>query len=305
MFFTVLLLFLLLLLTLFSPTAGEGVRRGLKLAYTALLPALFPSMVLCSMIGDLADYFPLPPSITVWISSLLCGFPLGIRTLIQGYNRGLFTREETLRLSACCSNASPAFLITYIGEGVLGSRKIGLSLFLGQLMISLILGLLLGVFHCSKPSEPIEQPLLAVITKSIAAASAGSVQLTGYITLFAVVSALFKPLPIFSYFYPFLELCGGIGGVPANGRLVISAAAAGFSGVSVLLQNGSYLVEKDLSILPMLISKIAYALLLPLLIFMPSWIIATIIILLFTLLFPILYKSLTNRKKRVIMEKNI
>ena len=304
MFFTALLLLLLLCLTLFSAQAGEGVRQGLLLSYRALLPALFPSMVLCSMIGALADQIPLPPSITVWLASLLCGFPLGIRTLTQGYHRGLFTKEETLRLSVCCSNASPAFLITYIGEGILKSREAGLCLFLGQLLISLNCGLLLGVFHQNRPLVPKEQRLMLVITESIAAGAAGGVQLTGYVTIFAVVASLLNGFAFFDYFYPFLELCGGIMQLPAKGGILLAAAAAGFSGLSVLLQNGSYLAKEGLSILPMLWGKVAYGLLLPFLVTLPNAIKILPFLLLFTLFCAIFHKTLTNREKRGIIRKN-
>lgn len=303
--FTFFLLILLVLLTVFSNEAGEGVRHGLRLSFSSLLPALFPSMVLCSMIGALAEYIPLPPPITIWITSHLCGFPLGIRTLTQSYHRGLLTKEQTLRLSACCSNASPAFLITYIGKGVLGSTEAGIVLFLGQLTISFLLGLLLNVFHAPLPPKPQDRPLLGIITESIGSASAGGLQLTGYITLFAVVAQLLQKIPLFSYLYPFMEICGGIGALPHGNHSLLVAAAAGFSGLSVLLQNAFFLAEEELSTLPLFFSKCIYATLLPLFILWFSSPEKAIIPLILSLFFVILRKALTNGKKRGIIKKNL
>ncbi len=302
--FTLILLALLLLLTIFSDLAGVGVRKGMSLSFRTLLPALFPSMVLCSMIGSLAEYIPLPPPITIWITSHLCGFPLGIRTLTQSYQRGLLTKDQALRLSACCSNASPAFLITYIGKGILGSTQAGFILFLGQLTISFLLGLLLKVFHSPPPPEPQDRPLLAIITESISSASIGGLQLTGYITLFAVAAQLMKNVPFFCYLYPFLELCGGLGSLPPFGRLYWVAAAAGFSGLSVLLQNAFFLAEEELPTLPLFFAKIIYCGLLPLFPLFFSSPEKAALPLILSILFVILRKALTNSKKRGIILKN-
>ena len=301
--FATLLLLLMLILTGFSPLAAEGVRQGLNLSYRALLPALFPSMVICSMLGELSDQLPFPPSLTVWIASLLCGFPLGIRTLMQGYERGLFTKEEVLRLSCCCSNASPAFLITYIGEGILQNQRDGLRLFLGQLLISFFIGFFLDVFHRGSLPKNSEIKLIRLITESIAAGALGGLQLTGYVTLFATAAALLGALPFFGYLYPFLELCGGISALPQGGRLFWAAAAAGFSGISVFLQNCSYLSKENFSSLPMLFSKLIYAIFLPLLMLTCS--LPLLILLLFlAFFFTILHKALTKRKKEGIIRKN-
>lgn len=303
-FLTLLLIGALLILTLYSKTAGKGVKFGLQLSVTSLLPALFPSMVLCAMIGSLAEFIPLPPAITIWITSHLCGFPLGIRTVVQGYQRGLLGREQALRLTACCSNASPAFLITYIGEGVLKNKTVGLCLFLGQLLLSLFLSILLGVFEGKPPKEPQDKSLLFIITESISSAALGSLTLVGYITAFAVLAEFLKGLPIFSYLYPFLELCGGLGALPQGHRLFWAAAAAGFSGLSVMLQNASYLITARLSAIPMFLGKCFYGIVLPALILglcSPK----RLLILLFLLpFFTIFRKALTNHKKKGIIIKN-
>ena len=134
--FTLLPILGLIVLLIYRQQAGEGVRQGLTLSFRAVLPALFPAMVLSGMVGELAESLPFPPALTVWITSHLCGFPLGIRALTMSYRRGLLTQKQAVGLSACCANASPAFLIGFTGEIVLGSTQKGLLLFLGQVLIS-------------------------------------------------------------------------------------------------------------------------------------------------------------------------
>lgn len=257
--FTFLLLLLLPLLLLKGTAAGEGVRHGLNLAYRTILPSLFPVMVLSGIIGELSEYIPLPTPWTVWISSHLCGFPLGIRTLTRTYQRGLLTKEQTVRLSACTANASPAFLILYAGEKILGSFRNGLLLYFSQLLVSFLIGLLNGSFKVKPSSLPEEKTLIFAIVNGFSGAALGAVTLTGYITFFAMVAQLIKEFSFTPYLYGFLELTGGI-----RGGFYLAGAMVGFSGCAVLLQNAAYLNEAALPITPMLIGKCIYTIGIPL-----------------------------------------
>ncbi len=262
--FTIILLLLLPFLLWHSTVVGEGVRWGLTLSFRAVIPALFPAMVLCGMIGELAEAVPAPVPLTVWLTSHLCGFPLGERTLAKVYHRGLLSKKQAIRLSACCSNASPAFLIAYAGEMVLHSRKMGILLFISQLLVSLFLCMLLNAFQGSRRPDPEERPLLPVLTDSIAAAATGSLVLSGYITLFSVVGALFQQHSGYAYFYGFLELSGGLCVLPRGvWQLYFAAAMTAFSGWSVMLQNSAFLLAEQLPLWPMLLGKLFYLICLP------------------------------------------
>ena len=162
MFFAALLFMTMPVLLLHGGAAGAGVRSGLELAYRSVLPALFPAMVVCGMIGETAEYLPLPPALAIWINGHLCGFPLGIKTLARAYHRGLLTRRQTIRLSACCANASPAFLVLYAGQSVLGSRQEGILLLLGKVMISLGVAVCTGALEDTPTLPAEERPLLVV-----------------------------------------------------------------------------------------------------------------------------------------------
>ncbi len=264
-----LFLFLLILLLVFGRKAGDGVRQGLTLAYTAVLPALFPAMVVCGMMGELAESLPLPSALTLWITSHLCGFPLGIRTLARAANRGIISRKQAIGLIPACANASPAFLIGFAGEVILGSAAKGVVLFLGQFLLS---GLLLwagGALKEKRDPLPEEKPLLPLLTGSISAAAIGALTLTAYITLFSVLAALLGNLPHFAFYYGFLELSGGLAALPdTNLKFALAAAMTGFSGLSVFLQNAAYLAEERLPVLPLLWGKLFTGICLPPLVFL-------------------------------------
>ncbi len=262
--FTLLLLSALPLLLLYGARAGEGVRQGLQLAYRAVLPALFPAAVVCGILSEMMEYIPLPPTFTLWFTSHLCGFPLGIKTTVRAYQRGIISREQCIKLTVCCANASPSFLITYAGGAVFGNLRAGALLFAGQLFISFVLAIAGGALKGST-APPLPRPsLIKVLTEGISSAAIGCLGLTGYIALFGALAALCAPIPGFRLWYGFLEISGGLSVLePSIPHFFIGAAMVGFSGLSILLQNATYLIHADLPLLPMLAGKVLYAILLP------------------------------------------
>ena len=156
------------------------------------------------------------------------------------------------------------FLIGFTGETVLGSAKEGLILFLGQVLLSGVILLAGGTLKEKIERVPEEKPLLPVLTRSISAAAAGAVTLTAYITVFSVIAELLKGIPLFPYYYGFLELSGGLAALPDNElKFFFAAAIIGFSGVSVFLQNASYLIEERLPLMPLLAGKFFCGICLP------------------------------------------
>lgn len=259
-----LFLFLLILLLVFGKQASDGVRQGLTLAYQAVLPALFPAMILCGMMGEFAESLPFPSALTIWITSHLCGFPLGIRTLTQAAKRGIINRKQAIGLIPACANASPAFLIGFTGEVILGNAAQGVLLFLGQLLLSALLLWAGGSLNIKMERLPEEKPLLPLLTRSISTAAIGALTLTAYITLFSVIASLLKNVPHFAFYYGFLELSGGLAALPdTNVKFFLSAAMVGFSGLSVFLQNAAYLAEERLPVLPLLWGKLFTGICLP------------------------------------------
>lgn len=254
---------LLVFLLLHSRQAGEGVRRGLTLSFSAVLPALFPAMVLSGLVGELAECLPMPPAVTVWLTSHLCGFPLGIRTLTLAYERGLLTKHQATRLTFSCANASPAFLIAFAGEAVFESKRLGVLLFCGQLTVSFLLLIFSGALKKPLCCLPTERPLIPILTRSISAAANGSLQITAYITVFSVIAVLLEKFKVFQKVYGFLELTGGLAALPQD-AIFLGGAMVGFSGLSVFLQNTSYLTEVKISPFPMLLGKCIYGMWIPL-----------------------------------------
>lgn len=279
------------LLLVYGQAVGQGVKSGLILAYRAVLPSLFPAAVVCAIIGEMAEALPLPPTVTLWAQSQLCGFPLGIKTVGRAYRRGLLSREQAVALSRCCANASPAFLINYVGAGILGEAGYGLVLWGGQLAISLLIALREGIFKGARIPLADRRPIAGILAEGIASAAVGCLNLTAFIAFFSALAAL----PGVQRLHPLLEVTGGIGQIN-GGELATAGALIGFSGLSVLLQNAGYLAAEGLPVGPMAQSKILYALALPLIVC--GWVRLPLATAAIFALFTLLSISFDKRKKR-------
>ena len=60
------------------------------------------------------------------------GYPVGAKTAINLYERGMCTRTEAERLLAFCNNSGPAFILGVVGAGIFASSTVGVALYLAH-----------------------------------------------------------------------------------------------------------------------------------------------------------------------------
>ncbi len=239
----------------------------MQLAYRSVLPALFPAAVVCGILTELLEYLPLPVNHSLWITAQLCGFPLGIKSVCRAYQRALIDRKTAVALSFCSANASPAFLILYIGGKLFGNLKIGVYFFAAQCLISFLFAYLSGALTPCKGGGVSTESIFIILGNGISNAAIGCLGLTGYICLFSAIAAPLDGFDWFKYIHGFLEVTGGISKLSSD-QLLLCGAMIGFSGVSVFLQNASFLAQARLPILPTLYGKILCGTLMPILLFL-------------------------------------
>lgn len=293
--FTLSLLFSFPLLMIFGQQAGEGIRDGLQLAYRSVLPALFPAAVVCGILAELLEYLPIPPNHALWITAQLCGFPLGIKSVCRAYERGLIDRKRAVALSFCSANASPAFLILYVGGKLFGNLKIGVCFFAIQCLISFLLAYFGGAFSSCKGVSGSSESIFIILGNGISNAAIGCLGLTGYICLFSAIAAPLENFGWFKYIHGFLEITGGISKLSSH-HLFLCSAMIGFSGISVFLQNASVLAQAHLPITPPLYGKLLYGFLMPLLLFL--WIEKQFVVLIGTFCFLVFLICFDKYRKR-------
>ncbi|MGN1443987.1 MAG: hypothetical protein ACI4XE_09085, partial [Acutalibacteraceae bacterium] len=137
--------------------SAAGVRDGLALCFKTVIPALFPFMVISSflvqsnitakldrLLSRLTFFLFRQPSCTgsVIFLSLISGFPVGAELVRQLYENKKISKSQGQRLLLFCVNPGPAFVISCVGAGMLGSQMIGIIIFVSAALSSVILGFL-------------------------------------------------------------------------------------------------------------------------------------------------------------------
>lgn len=253
--------------------------QGLALCASAVIPALFPFLVICDLLislgfgqwlspylaGLMGPLFHLPGTASsALLLGLVGGYPIGARTAANLCRERLLTTEEAARLLAFCNNANPVFFITVLGAGVFGSTRVGVWLWLIHLLSALLTGLLLCRGAAPSRSRPPAGKPAAIPSFSMAFVdavrnSAGSMlTICGFVTLFYVLTRPMAALggvaaPLLTGIVELFSLTPLL--VPDRLGLVLAAAMSGFGGLSVLCQTAAVLEGSGLRLKSCFVGK--------------------------------------------------
>ncbi|MDD2362924.1 MAG: hypothetical protein PHH84_08240 [Oscillospiraceae bacterium] len=198
------------ILLIWPNAASSGISRGLAICSSIIIPSLFPFIVLagfivksglCASIGRRFErptrlIFGLPgccaPGILI---SLIGGYPAGGIAVGELVRQGLITREQGRRMLSFCVNGGPAFIVSAIGAGMLGSVKYGVMLYSAHIAASVLIGILLRIgtdTHGNKKPSKKPAPVSAshmtaasAFVESVGSACYSLLIMCGFIVLFA------------------------------------------------------------------------------------------------------------------------
>ena len=169
----------LILLILDSRTASAGIRDGIELCLEAVIPSIFPFLVICSLLTSLEFSFLsrfLQPirkvcgipvgAENIFILGFLSGYPTGAQIINQAWLSGRLEKKDANRMLGFCSNAGPSFIFG-ICSMYLPTSKIWL-LWLIHILSAIITAFLLPgkTNHLAKPQPPLNTSLPDAIKKS-------------------------------------------------------------------------------------------------------------------------------------------
>ncbi len=249
-----------------SDEAAEAARRGLILCGQTLIPALFPFLVLSNLLmrlgfplwlgarigGPIGKLFGIRPAcVAAVVVGLFSGFPAGAASAFQLREQGVCDDRDMARTVSLSSLASPGFLISGIGGGMLGSRRLGLHLCVIQWMAVLTTGALEAclfgrrsngeVFRSAGP----KRSLLTHLSGALREGADAMIGICGAVLFFSVLSGF---LSLFSFpnlirclLTCFLEITSGASLsaelLPPTIAFVVIAMATGWNGLSVHAQT--------------------------------------------------------------------
>lgn len=247
-----------LALVLRPQEAAAGARDGLVLFGETVLPALFPFLVLSSLVVELGYAERLGRRLSpvmgplfgvggagasALLLGLIGGYPLGVRTVAQLYKRGSLSRTEAERLLLFCNNSGPAFLLGVVGAGTLGSPKAGLLL-LGTHVIGALCCGLLAPFLCPGKMDK-KQPsardgalsappaFSTAFTEAMGGAIHSSLNVCACVVLFGVILRLLRLLGVLQA----TALLDRLGLPAACGEALLSGLVELTNGIAALPHN--------------------------------------------------------------------
>lgn len=294
------------MLLLFPDSVSKGATDGLMLWFSIVFPALLPFMILSGVIvrmnitatiGRLI--YPLFHRILGVSESgcypvvvgFLSGYPLGAKTLSDLYQSGKITGKEGQYLLSFCNNASPMFMLEYMGVYCIGLKKPWLVLLvvygsgiLNALFLKWMegfrdkirgksyqgLGNLEEAYCKGLYCERKKQSMISALDDSILDSFVTLAKVGGYIILFSIFAQLVEELLRLPALAKMLGL--GIIEITTGGeyiktmdislveKWIAGCLFCGFGGFSSIAQTASVLQGSGLSMKRYIAAKISHAL---------------------------------------------
>ena len=264
-----------------SQAIGQGIRDGLLVSGQVLIPSLFPFMVLSGFIaitdwGRVLSYplrpitqriYKLPQDLGVVMAiSLVGGYPIGAKTISTLLKEGRINKATAQRMLCFCVNAGPAFVVSAVGAGMFADRRIGIILFICQVISTLIVG---AVVSYSSNIPQVARPEFAnrknseAFVEAVSGASSSMIVMCAFAVLFSGIAAMLADLEGVSrvILSGFLEVAAGnIAAAQIGGEMAVVLASMfiSFSGLSVIFQVMFFFKGQEISFWPFFISRIAH-----------------------------------------------
>ncbi len=288
---SLLLFFSLALMLRRADVAANYMREGLTLCARAIVPSLFPFMVLSELLvtSGVGEWLSVPlerplgkllglprAGCCAAFLGLLCGFPIGARCAILAYEKGTLDREECERALACSSIPSSAFLISTVGTTLWENSKFGVFLYISAVFSALLSGILLYVLQ--KPEKRVKEKRAfsppakvhfeaGMFPTAIKNATLNTLLICAYVVFFCTLTGAVELVInrftaneiTHAILSALLELSGGVSAASnlADQRLavILTGVAVGWSGLSIHCQMLSLCDGHNLSTRPYLAAK--------------------------------------------------
>ena len=278
----------------FSDIAIEYMKKGLQLCAKTVIPSLFPFMVISELIVGSGVGIKLTRILakpmrrvfgvseagaSAFLLGAVCGFPLGAKTAVSMYDKGVISKQEMTRLLTFCNNPGSAFIISAVGVSLFDSQAVGILIYVCVILSALIIGAVGNLFFKKLPNVPqsrcevCNSVDIGTFTYAIQSSAASMLTVCAYVAFFssfvgcigAIFSRLGLPKYIIANVFGIFELSSGVGMAAESANrffaIILCSAFAGWSGISVHCQIMSICSGRGISFKPYFIAKAAQAVL--------------------------------------------
>jgi len=254
------------LLLVFPGEAAQGASRGMALCLNTLVPSLFPFMVLAVYVASSGvgeelgrplrrplQWLGLPAACApAVLPALLGGYPVGAAGISRLLHEKKLTPPQARRAMALCCLPGPAFLVSAVGNGLLGSAKAGAVLWACALLGAVLpLVFTKGGSPLPTPEPPAAPPPAGAFFAAVTGAARNLLSLCALVVVFCTLQELLCTVPLpgmltnapgailprgtaESVLPVLLEVTGGMAACREQGApLWLFAFAAGWGGLCV------------------------------------------------------------------------
>lgn len=280
--------FAMFLIVFFSKELGLGIKNGIAVSLNLIIPSLFIFMIFSNMIinSSLCKLISRPfrliathvfriteRQMSIVILSLIGGYPIGAKLIANEIKHDRMSPKRGTVMLSYCVNCGPAFLISGVGIGIFNNYKIGLIIFISQLVACLVVGFLASFLikdepnFNPKPTVKEKQSPSTLMVNSVNEAVKALCVISGFIVAF---SALMPVVAVYAetvseelsmLLQGFLEVttaCAALGNSTFSNTIVMAAAFTAFGGICVLLQVCGMLNGTGVKLKWLLISRVLY-----------------------------------------------
>lgn len=261
-------------------TAITGGVRGILLCGRVIIPSLFPFTMCVLFIikcGITTAVGPIDNIIlkifginarefSVFLLSLVAGYPVGAKLLAECCQNGEISREKAEKMLYYCVNGGPAFIIGAVGVGVFGNKKIGFILFLCHIIAAVIM-CALGRFFMPRERVKTSQisPKISIADNfvlSATAAAATVLNICAFVILFSVINAYLEGFSKnYSLFKTVLYFTEVTNAVNYTKNIFFVSFLLGFGGFCVWFQVFSAAKGIKINFLRFLLSRVSQGIL--------------------------------------------
>ncbi len=259
---------------------------GITLWATRVLPATLPFLFLTGLISKLGFVRKLslvftPVTALLFalsgvsgycvLTSFLCGYPVGAKTLADLKENGFLSGDESAKTSLVCSSSGPLFILGSVGMGMFSSAKVGVILLLSHFASIILVGVLFRFLKTppAKKKLPVLQKIDNLLYECMYSSIITILCVGGFIALFYTLSQMLVDLQILTPLVSLLSLTGlppssataflqGLVEMTSGCALLsqsitpihiaLCAFLITFGGVSILMQQGVYLVKAGVNL---------------------------------------------------------
>jgi len=273
----ILIFLLLIILIVIEPKICKTAAvNGILLCGRVIIPSLFPftACVLFIMKSGITEYmnkfshitrkiFGLSAELVFMVMfSFIGGYAVGAKLLNTAVTDKKITSKQAGKMLNYCINAGPAFIVAAVGNGILGSKRIGYILLISHIIPSIIFMFILKGKNIIKTNKTIKKELTFsdCFVQSVSEASTVSLNICSFVLFFSVIVAYIENFSthfrFLKYITYFLEITIAI---PKINNIYFISFLLGFSGLCVWCQIISIGKNIKINILSFALFRILHA----------------------------------------------